>query len=309
MAEPTNSPDLTPTRRPRWVVWVIALAGVAVALGLVWAGVTVTQGRAASGELDRATQLVEEADVIVVEVDKVIGSQVTSELATAAVTARASVATASALLNEAVALIDSSEAGLSGSEAKRGEMLRESAEARLAMMLQAPAILDTNLRAATALPLAQEAWDHVVEADRLSDGAVVAYNRLTGKGVRESMRLNKRAAAKLAQARDGFEAAEQAFPEAAFEAYLAYVAMRVELNGLSMRSDADWIAGRLEQANAAITTYNDLDGKAVAAAKALPTTPGDAVAAGYAAVAKAATDEYYAARRRATSADAQLRGR
>lgn len=289
-------------------VWIAGGLGVAVLVAVVAGGALVARSRGASAELDRAVALIEGADRLVVEVDEVVRSQVTSELADPVAGAQPKVAQADDLLNEAIKVIEEASPRLSDEQSARASGLTQAATARLDMLAQAPAILDATAKAARALPLATAAWTRVLAADRLSDRAVSAYNKLTDAGVKESQRLNKQVATDLAAAREGFAQAEAAFPEADFEAYLAYVDLRIQLNGLSQRSDADWLAGELAKANAAIVTYNQLDARAVAAAKELPQTPESAVANAYVAVADAATDEYYAARERATEADRQLRG-
>ncbi len=297
-------PPLSPLAR-RFVVLAVVAVLAAVAVGLaVW-----FRGTKADQDLDRAVALIESADRLVVEVDEVVRSQVTSQSTVPASRAATRAAEAAALLEKAVASIDESLPRLRRDGARRAADLREAATARLDMLAQAPSILDVTVKAASALSLARTSWEHVLAADRLSDRAVASYNKLTAEGVKRSQSLNKQAALELAAAREGFGKAEAVFPEAGFERYIAYVDLRIQLNGLSQRSDTDWLAGRLEQANVTIATYNDLDARAVAAAKELPASPEKAIADAYAAFAGPATDEYYRARAKATAADARLRGR
>lgn len=261
----------------------------------------------AARRIGEATSLVEQADEVVVQVDEVVRAEISSQTAVLASGVASEVPGASALLREAVETIDV--AALDADEAgkERALALKEAAIARLDMMSQAPAILDATRGASEALPLATAAWEQALEADRLGRRAVTAYNKLTRAGVRDSSRLNKLAAAELAAARDGMVGAEEAFPAAAFESYLAYLDLRIELNKLSQQSDSLWLKDEFAKANAVISTYNEKDKKAVALAKTLPTSPAKAVADAYEASAKAATDEYYAARDRATEADGKVR--
>lgn len=295
---------LSPPARRFVVSAVVAVLAAAVVGLAVW-----FRGTKADQDLDQAVALIESADRLVLEVDQVIRSQVTSQSTAPASRAATRAAEAAALLERAVASIDEVLPRLRGDGPGRATDLREAATSRLDMLAQAPSILDVTIKAASALPLARTSWDHVLAADRLSDRAVASYNKLTAEGVRRSQRLNKQAARELAAAREGFAKAEAVFPEAGFERYLAYVDLRIQLNGLSQRSDADWLAGRLEQANVAIASYNELDARAVAAAKELPASPEKAIADAYTALAGPATDEYYRARARATAADARLRER
>lgn len=289
------------------LLWVSALAAVVVVGASIY-GYRLWDARSEATRLvSEATALIEEADVVVVAIDEVIRSEISTASAAAASEAASRVPVAVTSLRDAATLLDEATPKLRESERERVGALKLAAEARLDMLAQAPAILEATVKASTALPLADPAWQRALEADKLSKQAVAQYNKLTRAGVRASRDLNKKAAAELAAAREGFEAAEKAFPEAAFETYLAYLDARVELNRLSQQSDAAWLEGEFEKANRLIAQYNEKDKRAVALAKQLPASPSAAIAAAYEALAKAATEEYYAARDRATEADSKVR--
>lgn len=300
------SADARRTKRNIWII--VAVVGV---IALVVFGLlgyqSFTKRLAAARQLDEATGLVEQGDVIVVQVDTVVREKVTPELAESAKGAQSRVPEAVTQLKRAVELIEAGYPDLTEDEQKRANLLKAAAAARLAMLDVAPELLGYNVKAAEALSVGRSAWDKVLEADKVSDQAVAAYNKLSKSGVGQSSKLNKRAAELLAASRSGFQEAEKAFPEAPFETYIAYVDTRVRLNKLSQQSDAAWLAGSLVKANSLISTYNVEDKKAVAQAKGLPASPEQAIADAYEKAVKESTDAYYAARDEATKADDELR--
>lgn len=288
--------------------------GVALAIGLVsiiafaiLGYQAFTARLAAAEQLDSATALVEDADAIVVRIDAVVRAKVTPELAEKARETSSEVDEAERLLSEAIELIDAAFLDLNDDERERAELLKDSAEARKEMLTDVPVILTANAQASSALPLIEEGWESVLEADRISDKAVASYNKLTKAGVTESQKLNKQAAAVLATAEERFRAAEDAFPAAPFEDYIGYVKTRIKLNRLSQQSDTAWLKGDLTKANSIITEYNTEDKKAVEEAKKLPATPATAIADAFERVASEATDAYYAKREAALEADEKLR--
>lgn len=297
-------------RKPGLWPLLMVLAAVAVSALVFFATSayrTWSQSADATRSINEATTLIERADTVVVAVDAVIGAEMSAEVASSAAQVAPRVAEAAGLLREAVQTIDEVSPSLDDGERRRASALGDAARARLDMLSQAPSILSATAKAATALPLATTAWSEALAADKTTKRAVAAYNKLTKTGVRESRRLNQRAAVQLAAARDGMSRAEQAFPEATFETYLAYLDARIELNRLSQRSDAAWLKGEFEKANTAIAAYNERDKRTVAQAKGLSASPAKVIADAYEAAATASTDEYYSARDRATQADARVR--
>ena len=292
--------------------WLTLGASLVVVLALAFAGyaaVTAGAHQRAGRKLDEATRLLEAADKLVVQIDTVVSSEITSALAEPAEAAAAKVESAAGQLKEAAALLNAATPNLAEADQVRAQYLSSAVAARREMLAQAPSILAANAKAARALPASTEAWDQTLLAKTDSDKAVAQYNKLTPAGVKESSRLNKRASAELAQARRLFVTAEEAFPEADFEPFIAYVDLRIEINALSRESDEAWLDDDLAKANRNTKIYNTKDSEAVALAKRLPVTPAQVVAAAYDEVVGAATDEYYAARTRATKADANLRQR
>lgn len=306
---PVPTAAQTALHRRRRTVAVIALALLGIGLvAFAILGVRAFSSRMdAARKLDEATSLVQDADKLVVEIDEVVRAKVTPELAEKARGAKERVDGAESMLVEAVGLIDRAVPDLNDDERERAGLLKATAEARLAMLKPAPAILELNAQAASAMPLADKAWQSTLAADAYSDKAVAAYNKLTKAGVTNSQKLNKKASGELGLAREQFEAAEKAFSAAPFEQYLAYVDARIDLNRVSQQSDTAWLKGDIAKANSLIAKYNTEDRRAVALARQLPSTPGAAIAKAFESAAKTQSDAYYAAREAALVADRTLR--
>lgn len=309
-AEPSARPRRAGRGSGRRRALLIGAAAVA-AIVLLIIGVVmyqaITQRQAAAGRLADAIELIEQADAVVVQIDGVVREEVTPELASRARGASERVGEAREQLEEAVRLIETARPDLNDDEREQAELLENTANARLGMLEHAPAILEFNAKAAEALPLAEQAWDLTLSADKLSDQAVASYNKLTKAGVQQSSKLNRQAASQLASAAVLFGQAGTAFPEAGLDRYSAYVSSRVRLNKLSQDSDAAWLKGDLAKANSLIATYNAEDKRAVSLAKALPPSPRQAIASAYESASKDATERYYDARESATKADERLR--
>ncbi len=293
-------------QRAKWAGAGVALF-VILALLVFMAYRTFNERLQAARNADTATALIEDADVIVVQVDTVVRSEVTSGLAEQARIAGAQAPEATRQLQQAIALLEAGSQGTTLDDEQRSAELLDAAKARLDMMEQAPTILRLNQASAEALVPAREGWDGLIAADRKSDEAVAEYNRLTKASVQRSRALNKEVAGQLVAAREKLALAEQLFPEGPFEEYLGYIDLRISLNQLSQQADAAWLSGNVRNANSVITNLNTQEASAIARAKTLPETPEKAIADAYVAAARQATEAYYRARDAATDADKQLR--
>lgn len=300
--------------RTGWTPARIAMVAGAAVVALAVLGVVGVAGFRLLGtqfgagkQLDAAAALIEEADAIVVQVDAVVRSDVTTGLAETALGAADRVPQAQWQLKDALEITEKAKQTGGARSRERATLMTSAAQARLDMMEQAPVILRLNAQASEALPLAREGWELVLVAAKTSDDAVAAYNKLNKAGVKRSSKLNKRAEKELADARAKFVEAETAFPDADFEAYLAYIDTRIEMNQLSQQSDAAWLKKDTAKANEIIGRYNALDATGVSQAQALPTSPELAIAKAYERAAQASTNEYYNARDAATAADEALR--
>lgn len=285
---------------------------IAVIAGLAVAGFFGYQAlagkRLASRRFGQAVTAIERADKLVAQVDATVAARVEAGIEPQATKAISQADDATAQLNDALDLLNEAAPDLTGEQKQRAAALVDAVRARIDMMSYAPKILEVAVKASIALPKAESAWKRAVDADGVSDQAVIDYNKLTTEGVQASSKLNKRAGDELAASRKEFLEAEAALPESELEVYIAYVDARIALNELSQRSDVAWLAGDITKANQLIALYNTEDKKVVAQGKELPSAPAVAVAKAYDAATSEAFDKYYAAREKATQADKRAGG-
>lgn len=303
---PVASPELNRSTRGIWIA--IAIVGVAV---LVLAGVfgygVVTKRLDGAKGIDRAQALIQQADVTVIKVDRVVAAEVTTESAAQAAEVTPTISAASDKLAEAVRLLGAARASATEDEQERADLLSETAQQRIEMLKQAPTILDTMVKASSARALGADAWQRASSAEQYSDQAVELFNKLNTTAAKQSAELDVKAKADYVAARDLMGKAQAAFPEAKFAAFLGYLDAKIAQVDVSKQATAAYLAGDTARANSLATSFNTEDKRLVEVAKTLPTSTGEVVAEAYDQVTKAATDAYYAARDKATKADTSLR--
>jgi hypothetical protein len=298
-----------PSRRSAWLVGIVAVLIIAALLGASWwAYQTVSERRLAAERVERATQLVEDADVVVIEVDEIIRTPIEVSVEARAEAALGLIPGARGDLEEAMSLVALAKPVLSDEDAPAAEALSESAEARLEMLEHGEPILEANIMAADAMGHAMTGWDLILEAEKLSDDAVKEYNKLTDDAVKQSKNLAADAKSKAEQVRSEFEAAQQAFPEADFSAYIAYADAKAAALAISIRADDAYLADEPAEANKFNDQYNDAEKALIEKAKALPESPVIPIKVAYETVASEPTEAYFEARARATASDSLLRG-
>lgn len=290
--------------------WLVILIGVLIVVALAalsyWAYQTVVERRLAVERLERATQLVEDADVVVIEVDEIVRTPIESSVGVRADAALDMIPGARGDLEEATSLIALATPALSEEDSAAAAALGGSADARLEMLKYGDTILRANSQAASAMEHALSGWDLIIEAEKLSDDAVKEYNKLTDASVKQSKKLAGEAKAKAAEAKTSFEKAQEALPEADYSAYIAYADAKIAALGLSINADDAYLADKPTEANKFNDQYNEAEKKLIAMAKALPASPVEPIKTAYEAAAADATEQYYAARDRATASDALI---
>jgi hypothetical protein len=307
--EPTPSHMEQAYRRLSRRAVIATVIGVVVVLGtaaVIGSG-AISRRFQGARDLDSATTLLERADGVVLDVDEVVRSEVSSAVATQASELEPRLASARSDLEECQRLIADAMDKVTEDEQRHARLLQASVAARLKMLDPAAVILDANVKAGSAIGPAQQGWTIMLAAEKLSDQSVVEYNKLTKASVTLSTRLAEQAEARFRDAETYFSQAATDFPEAGFDRYVKVIDSKVALLGISKQSNSAWLAGNIASANAAIARYNEQEKKVLALAKALPATPGKAVADAYEALAGTATTEYDAARDEATQADTALR--
>lgn len=289
-----------------WTALIIGGVLVVVVAGFLGWGV-MSKRLDSAKQMDQAIILVESADASVIAIDKVVRAEVTPEIGQQARELEPTVEPTVVKLTEAVSLINSAYPNLNNAERVKADLLRASARAKLDMLEQAPLILSANVSVAAAQPLAKQAWEQTLAADKLADSAVASYNKFTKAGVQDSAVKNAQAEKAFQSARDVFSQAATAFPEADLGRFVEYVDQKLVQVGISRKSDAAWLAGKPAKANTYIAAYNKADAKGIAMYKLLPSSPITAIGDAYKVVADRATVLYFRARDKASTADQSLK--
>ena len=297
------------SRKRTWITVVIAVVIIAALAALsYWAYDTIMERRLAAERLARATQLVEDADVVVIEVDEIVRTPIEASVGVRADAALDLTPGARGDLEEAMSLIALAKPVLRDEDVGSADALAESADARLEMLEHGEPILEANSQAAAAMEHALAGWDLIIEAEKLSDDAVKEYNKLTDASVKQSKKVAAEGKTKAEGAKTEFESAAAAFPDADFSGYIAYAEAKAAALEVSIKADDAYLSDRPTDANTFNNQYNDAEKNLIALAKALPDSPVEPIKVAYEALAAAPTEAYFEARDRATESDAQLQG-
>lgn len=308
-AAPTDAAAASaPRKRGKALVTVMSLLLVAlIGVGGWYAWQQIDTRNRALAVVDDATLLIENADVVVLEVDEIVRAEITPEIGARATDVQADIQGAIDDLDEAAGMIEGALPELREDDIPRAEALMEAARARSEMLNVSTAILEGNAKAAVALSAVLDGWAAVLEGEKLLDEAVVEYNKLTDAAVKKSRDITVQAERKLQSAEDLFSQATTAFPEADLGVYYNYINGKQQLVTLSKQADDAFLKGDKAKANTLSDEYNVKDKKLVESGKALPDTPAALIATAYEAVAGEATTRYFEARDRATIADKALK--
>lgn len=289
-----------------WLVAIVAVALVATAGVIGWREYQViVEARAL---VSQATALLQSAEDDLVIVDEAVRTEVSSEIATSSLEASALVGSVRADALAAASLIASALADLPEDEVAHAQALKEGAEARAEMMLQAPTILDAGYKAARSIGLADDAVAEITAAEDLIAQAAAEFNKHTAAGVKQSDAYTVQAETRLKASESLLTSATAAFPEADFSAFTAYVQAKLQLCTMAKEIDALWLSGKIAESNAKLTAYNKRDAEVVAMAKALPSSVRGPIADAYESATAEARAAYFVARELAREADARANG-
>ena len=279
---------------------VVLIAGVIVAASVGLQNLKRVEN--AEANLNAAQRLLDSAEENLTTVDEAVRAEITSEIATQSAEAiplagktRADALAASTLIEEALPDLKEELRPLA-------EAVQDSADARAAMMVEAPVILEADGKAARAMLPADQAVVEIKTAEDLVAKAVASFNKHTKAGVRQSTAYSKEAESHLNAAKSLLATATAEFPEADFSAFNAYIDAKIGLVAMSKEIDSLWLAGSIEASNKKLDAYNKRDAEVLAMAKALPASVRDPIADAYERLTAEANDRYFEARERARAA-------
>jgi hypothetical protein len=294
-------------RRARRVWLMLWIGGGIVLILFLLAFWPVMRGRLdAAKQLDEAQALLKQARGSVSDVDRVVAQQLSADPSVATPDVSPQVLVARRELTQIDALVDDAMPHLTEDEQRRATLVRDAADARLAMLESAPTMLKTSARSATSLEPANAAWQEAQLANHSEASANAQYGKQTALGVRTSADLYARAAAQLKSGNSLYSQAASAFPEAGYIRYADQGNLRINALRLATASTASWLAGNRALAKAQHAQYVAQSAKAEAAAKALPAPPGRAGGDAFEQIAGRSRQAYEAARAKAVAADEAL---
>jgi hypothetical protein len=300
-APSASSAPVSPRRRwLRWLITAVVVAALTVAGVYGWRAFS--KVRTAEAEIARASSILDNAEVDLLAVDEAVQVEIAAAEPTRTAEAIVLAETVRESALEAARVVDDAIGGLPEEKVDLAEAIRESAEARAEMMEIAPAILEADGKAATAIIYADQAVAEIKAAEDLSAQAVVEFNKHTAASVKASDDLSIQAEGKLQAAQSLLASATASFPEADFSAFTGYVDAKISLLALAKEIDALWIAGDIAGSNTKLETYNARDAEIVAMAQALPASVRDPIANAYNVATAEPSKRYFEARERARSA-------
>jgi len=306
-APTTQAPEKKHGIRGAWPVIAAVIVLLLLGAGIIYGLRETARISAAEAKLDEAITLLADVEDTVIAADDIIQAEITPELEATATAVLAELPQASADLQDAIDLLVQARVDLREDDQVLAQALQTAAEARADMLTEAETILEANRVAAAAIGPATESWALVAEAEKLSQDAVVQYNKHTKAGVTKSTELSKEASATLTEARSAMETATAIFPEAELQQFIDYIDARGKLLQTSMAIDAKWLSGKVAEANDMLDDYTKQEKALIAQGAKLPASPTVAIADAYEALATDPTDRYFAARDEARAADERVR--
>lgn len=292
--------------RTRLIAIVVVVVLIAAAVVPFWLQ-SVTSRMNATKKLDQAIALAKTVDPVVNQVDVIVRAQIGTDTVVNAQSARDQIPAARSDLAKVVALVNAAYPKLNDDERRQAALLRQSAQARSAMLAAANPLLVVNIQAAKALPPMRDGWNQLLAAQKLAAVAALKYNTLKAPAVTASDAYLVASRSALFAADTAFRKAHKAFPKLSVSAYRGYTATRIALIGYARASNSAWLKKNPKLANSWSGKYNALDKKAAAAAAKLPATPEKAVAHAFDVATAKAAAAYAKARQAAQKAEDQLK--
>ncbi|MDR1183250.1 MAG: hypothetical protein LBK67_00455 [Coriobacteriales bacterium] len=264
--------------------------------------------REGSGYLDESIALIQEADIVVIALDKAIESQVREE----------DVPQLEALLEQ----VDDTQKSLDGAievakkaqetflEEDRRELARhaqEAAEYRKQMLELRSQLTEFDIAAMKSALSLEYAWSLIVDADADMRAAVEVVNGWGANAVEESRDYNQQAFDKLTLAEEMLATTVTTFPTVDVQLLSDYLEAKKASAELALASDNAFLEGDYDTANIRNEEFIAQDAEAVRLAAAIPSDPLSMVVTAYEKAVGQLREEYKEVRSNAADADAYLR--
>jgi hypothetical protein len=258
--------------------------------------------------LHESIALIQEADLVVVPLDRATGSKVTEE----------GIPQLEALLDQRESTLGTLDSAIE--KAMRAKELfvnedfkelaqhaRDAASYRKDLLGKSCQLTTYDIAAMRGALALGRAWDLIVEADTNMRDAAEAGQRGTASAVRNSRDYNQEAVDRLAQANDLLTEATTAFSEADLSLISNYVVAKKASAELALASDEAYLDGDYTVANTKNDEFYAKDAEVVALAAAIPADPLSLIVSAYDRLTAQLHEDYRLLHSRAADADVYLR--
>jgi hypothetical protein len=307
-----------PPKRP---VWPLVISAIVVLIlltgGITFYNKTTLANQAAEvaaiqdkGDLllDESIALIQEADSVIVALDKATEDQVTEAdipkleaLLDQLESTQHSLVTAGEKSEQAKAIyVDEERQGLA-------QHAQDAAEYRKQMLDLSNRLVGYDIAAFKSAQLIDQAWTLIVEADADMRSAVEAVAVGGGDAVGDSRDYNQSAVDKLGQAGEKLASATEIFSELNLQVLTDYLVVKKESAQLALDSDQAYLDGYYYDANTLNDEFYAKDAEAVELAANIPSNPLSLVVSTYDEAVTQLREEYAGVRSKAADADAFLR--
>jgi fructose-specific phosphotransferase system component IIB len=264
--------------------------------------------REGSGYLDESIALIQEADIVVIALDKAIESQVREEDVPQLEALLEQVDDTQKSLDEAIAVAKKAQETFL--EEDRRELARhaqEAAEYRKQMLELSSQLTEFDIAAMKSALSLEYAWSLIVDADADMRSAVEVVNGWGANAVEESRDYNQQALDKLTLAEEMLATTKATFPTVDIQLLSDYLSAKKASAELALASDNAFLEGDYDTANIRNEEFIAQDAEAVRLAATIPSDPLSVIVTAYEKAVGQLRDDYKVVRSNAADADAYLR--
>jgi hypothetical protein len=293
------------------IIFIILTGGLTYANRLVIANQTEARAaiqREASGYLDESIALIQEADIVVIALDRATESQVREEDVPQLEALLEQVDDTQASLDKAIETAKrAQETFLEESGQELAQHAQEAAEYRKQMLELSSQLTNYDVAAMKSALSLEYAWSLIVDADADMRSAVEVVAGGGANSVEESRDYNQQAFDKLTLAEEMLTATVTAFPTVDIQSLRDYLAVKKASAELALASDSAFLEGDYYTASIRNEEFIEQDAEAVRLAAIIPSDPLSVVVAAYEDAVGQLRENYKEVRSSAADADAYLR--
>jgi hypothetical protein len=308
----------TTRRRHIWPIFICAAAVFIIATGLLTyfnRSLLAVQAehhsviqREGNAYLDESIALIQEADSVIVSLDRATESQIAEEDIPRLEALLDKTDSVQESLDDAInKAVQAKETFLEDESQQLAQYAQDAAEYRKRMLEISGEIVRYDIAAMRSALALEYAWTLIIDADANMRSAVETVAEGGAGAVTESRDYNQEAVNKLVLADEALDKAVEAFSTVDVGALRAYLEAKKASAELALASDEAFLEGSYYTANLRNEEFIEKDAEAVTLAAAIPGDLLSLVVTAYEQAIGSFREEYVAARSRATDVDAYLR--